>query len=341
MKYRNRTVDIIRGFAMLLVVLGHTISGSTIEYQDSFLFQVIWTLQMPLFIIISGYVTRYSQPISSGINLWKFVKKRTLAYLLPWTVWTFIVRGGIFNQTAFWDVKHLFWHMDSGYWFLFSIWTISLIYGISDYLSNKITLQKYKNILLHFLICSVGAIGLILLGKNIGFGFLCIKFTLYYIPFYLLGYLYGNLQDKLFVMKNAKVIMDRFSTIFFAIWLFLIIRYNFYTNADNSLFIIFRFCTSIIGCVAVISLLVNIPIREGKVFYWAGVHSLEIYLTHYLFLNIIATKEIPILLTLEGMVMLVINFVLTIGLSIIIIRLIQKNNTMNYLLYGKRFQPNV
>lgn len=60
---RNSSVDIIRGFAMLLVVFGHTVSGTVKEYSDSLLFQVIWTLQMPLFIVISGYVTRYSRQL--------------------------------------------------------------------------------------------------------------------------------------------------------------------------------------------------------------------------------------------------------------------------------------
>mgnify|MGYP002672497968 CR=1 FL=1 len=87
---RNSSVDIIRGFAMLLVVLGHTISGTVKECSDSLLFQAIWTLQMPLFIVISGYVTRYSRPLVDS-SLWKFVKKRTLAYLLPWGVWTIVV----------------------------------------------------------------------------------------------------------------------------------------------------------------------------------------------------------------------------------------------------------
>ncbi len=74
MTHRNNIVDIIRGFAMLLVVLGHTISGCVAKYSDSLLFQFIWTLQMPLFIIISGYVTRYSKPLTNGKSLWKFVK---------------------------------------------------------------------------------------------------------------------------------------------------------------------------------------------------------------------------------------------------------------------------
>ena len=44
-KQRNQTIDILRGIAMLLVVLGHTMTGCTVNSQDSFLFNVIWTLQ--------------------------------------------------------------------------------------------------------------------------------------------------------------------------------------------------------------------------------------------------------------------------------------------------------
>ena len=38
---RNQFVDIMRGIAMLLVVLGHTITGCTIGSQKTFLFNVI------------------------------------------------------------------------------------------------------------------------------------------------------------------------------------------------------------------------------------------------------------------------------------------------------------
>ena len=42
---RNPTIDILRGIAMLMVVLGHTMTGCTINAENSFLFNVIWTLQ--------------------------------------------------------------------------------------------------------------------------------------------------------------------------------------------------------------------------------------------------------------------------------------------------------
>ena len=114
---RNQFVDIMRGIAMLLVVLGHTMTGCTVDSQKSFLFNIIWSLQMPLFILISGFVTKYSRPISDGKGLWKYVKRRTVAYMLPWVVWSFLVRGIIFGEDDFLNVKHLLWNMDSGYWF--------------------------------------------------------------------------------------------------------------------------------------------------------------------------------------------------------------------------------
>ena len=155
---RNNTADIIRGFAMLLVVLGHTISGTVRDYSNSLLFQAIWTLQMPLFIIISGYVTRYSRPLTKGKDLWMFIQKRTLAYLLPWIVWSLIVRGLVFGQTYFLDLKHMFWHMDSGYWFLITIWSISMIFGLTDFLSNRYFKNRLTNILSHLVLFGIGLI---------------------------------------------------------------------------------------------------------------------------------------------------------------------------------------
>ncbi|MBO7520241.1 MAG: acyltransferase family protein, partial [Clostridia bacterium] len=86
-KERNRFVDIMRGVAMLLVVLGHTMTGSTENSENTFIFGIVWSLQMPLFILISGYVTRYSREIVSLKDLFKFFLKRTTAYLLPFAVW--------------------------------------------------------------------------------------------------------------------------------------------------------------------------------------------------------------------------------------------------------------
>ena len=255
MRQRNNTVDIIRGFAMLMVVLQHTMSNCTLGSNNSLLFQILWTCQLPLFIIISGYVTRYSRPLSDGAGLWKFIKKRSLAYLLPWAVWTFVVRAVVFGQTHYFDPKFLLWQTDSGYWFLLTIWTISMVFGVADLLSNRIAKdKKLQNIFLHLAFCGVGMVVLGVIGYVLGLSFLGIKLTLYYLPIYLIGYIYGQLQDKLMVKSYSKTLVNVTITICLGLWLAIINRFDFFGGADTPVMIVFRFFTSIIGCTAIIGL---------------------------------------------------------------------------------------
>ena len=320
---------------MLLVVLGHTMSGTVSDYSGSFLFQVIWTLQMPLFIIISGYVTRYSKPIDSLKRFGAVLGKRTLAYLLPWAVWTFLVRGFIFQQTSFFDVKYLFWHMDIGYWFLITIWTINVIYLCVDYCSNKLSENPTINTLLHLLFSGIGMVILAGLGYLAGFSFFSIKLTLYYIPFYVLGYLYGRIQEKTQERENYKTIAETVVGISLVLWITLIVRYDFFTNSSGMMMAL-RFVASLFGCIAVIGLLSGIfENGGGKAFAWSGVHSLEIYLTHYLFLNLVTTP-IQSLCSLGGTAILTVNYALTISLVVVIIKLVQQNKQLNFVLYARR-----
>lgn len=322
---------------MLLVVLGHTMSGTVSEFSESLLFQVVWTLQMPLFIIISGYVTRYSRPLIDGAGLWNFIKKRTFAYLLPWVVWTIVVRGLIFGQTNFLNLKYLLWHMDSGYWFLVTIWTISMIFGISDLLCNKWFKGKLKNIGFHLVLVGVGIVALTAVGYVAGMEFFAIKLTLYYLPIYLIGYLYGQIQDWLLSKTNAKMIISCLIVAFFGLWLASINRFDFFSGEDGLMMIVARFLTSMFGCTAIIGLFISFYNGGGQaLFHWSGVHSLEIYLTHYLFLKLVPAMNNPILASMEGMIVLFTNFGLTVLLSIMTVKVLQSNKVMNYLLYAKQ-----
>ena len=337
MRNRNITIDVVRGFAMLLVVFGHTISGTVKEYSDSLLFQAIWTLQMPLFIVISGYVTRYSRQLVDSDGLWKFIKKRTLAYLLPWGVWTIVVRGLIFGQSNMLNIKNLLWHMDNGYWFLVTIWTISMIYGISDLLSNKWFKERKRNVFAHLFFGGIGLMGLTVVGYLMGLDFFAIKLTLYYLPIYLLGYMYGQIQNWVIARANGKCFINIMIVASFALWLAAINRFDFFAGGDNVMMIIGRFITSSLGCIAVIGLFINI-IGGGifKVLNWTGVHSLEVYLTHYLFLSLVPALHQPVLASMEGMFAIAINYLLTLAMTVMVIKMVQGNSILNYLLFAKR-----
>lgn len=266
---RNRFVDIMRGFAMLLVVLGHTMTGSTTGAEESFLFNVVWSLQMPLFILISGYVTRYSRNISSGFELWRFVKRRTLAYMLPWIVWSFLVRGIIFGQSNYLNIKWLLWHMDSGYWFLATIWTISIVFGLSTFLAQKIVKTKgIKQLAMTALLYLVAMAVLAGIAFVAGLSFFAIKLTLYYMPFFFAGYLYGQYRDRLLETTCGKIVKDVVVAICLATWLSIITRFHLFAMPDSGMGIVLRAFSSLTGCIAVCGLgkgLYEIKINPGGV----------------------------------------------------------------------------
>lgn len=252
---RNQFVDIMRGIAMLLVVLGHTMTGCTVGSQKGFLFNIVWSLQMPLFILISGYVTKYSRLICDGKNLWQYIKRRTIAYMFPWAVWSFFVRGLMFNQKSFLNIRNLLWNMDSGYWFLATIWTISMIFGVSSYFAERIEKSSKLRKQLLLLLCYLSGMALLGgIGLAMGFSFFSIKLTLYYMPFYYAGYLYGKIDDKLLNMDKGKKVVDYCVGLCFAVWLFVILRFSLYEMSDSGFAILIRATTSLAGCIAVCGL---------------------------------------------------------------------------------------
>ena len=343
LKERNQTLDSFRGIAMLLVVLGHTITGCTVNSQDSFLFNTIWTLQMPLFFMISGYVTNYLKPIRNAKDLMQYIGRRTFSYIVPWISWTFFVRGLIFGQTRFLNIELIIYNLDSGYWFLISIWIISIIFGFTNYFSSKLTAKynfsKVKNLACILAFAGIGELFLAIIGLAFGLSFFAIKLSLYYLPLYMLGFLFGRAKSYFDTLRNKNIIYDTVVSICLVIYLTLLTKINFYYIADNSLGILIRLTASVSGCVVMFGLL-NITLNKRRAYIsflnYVGTHSLEVYVIHYLVLNIVQMSEIPSFNTFEGMALVMINFVLTIIISMGITLLLNNNCICKMLLFGKK-----
>lgn len=337
-KERNQFVDVMRGIAMLLVVLGHTMTGCTVDSQKNFLYNIVWSLQMPLFILISGYVTKYSHPISTRKELWKYIKRRTVAYMLPWAVWSFFVRGIVFGEADFLNVRHLLWHMDSGYWFLATIWTISMIFGIASFIAervNKENLLKKQIVLLGCYLA--GMVLLVGIGAVLGLSFFAIKLTLYYMPFYYAGFLYGQFDDRMKESDTGKKMIDSVVAICFAVWLFVICRFNLYEMSDSGFAIILRMATSLAGCIAVCGLCKGMFSKNGGGWMaWIGEHSLEVYLVHYLLLSLIELDNAPVFYSPMGLSLVLVNYMITVALTAMVTAVVNQNAVLRVVLTGKK-----
>jgi fucose 4-O-acetylase-like acetyltransferase len=145
---RERLPDILRGFAIILVVFAHCIQeGSGTNYSieqlyfDDRLYQFIYSFHMPLFMLISGYLTWGS--IKKAIDRESrraLLKRRALSLLTPIFLWTGVdyirilitnyINGSPQPEAL---VFVYFYNALNNLWFLWAVWWCFVIVYIVHY----------------------------------------------------------------------------------------------------------------------------------------------------------------------------------------------------------------
>ncbi|MGD6730445.1 MAG: acyltransferase family protein [Pleomorphochaeta sp.] len=337
---RNEKIDFIRGVAIILVVFGHIISTNTIGFENNFIYKIIWSLQMPLFMIISGYLVNLSKRILTFQELLKCLNKKSNAYLKPWLIWTFI--NGVYDQEIYFSdeigffqsfyiyFKKILFHMDISYWFLFSIWTISIIFYIIQFLNrNRIGYNKF---IYEILFIFVSIFLLYLIGKKSNFKILGLKYTLYYIPYYYIGY------KSDYIIKNVKL-LDILSFSSFIIYFILISSFNFYSVPDDSPLVTLRILASLSGCLLIVNISMKIDFSKvPKLFNkisFIGRYTLEIYVLHYFFIKPFELDFLHNIHNINGVLVVLGIFIVEIISNYICICLINSNKYSKKILFNK------
>ena len=135
---RNTKIDVLKGFAIILVFFGHVLQYSTTFFEtfasNLFIYKVIWSIQMPLFMAISGYLLK---PLSS-LNDWsRKLLKNACSYLIPFISF-FVLKFFIFNPIDNWDISvfnNLIYGSGSSLWFLFVLFVLVTIFSLAERLS--------------------------------------------------------------------------------------------------------------------------------------------------------------------------------------------------------------
>lgn len=131
---RNIHIDLLKGFAIILVVLGHSIQFLSHNNFENPLFKFIYAFHMPLFMFLSGYVC-FRTTGEKYIDL----KKRFKTLIIPFFVW-----WAIYNTYAFLSHKDiisfttLLAQPDNGLWFLWVLFFLCISLQISFIITKKI-----------------------------------------------------------------------------------------------------------------------------------------------------------------------------------------------------------
>ena len=258
-------MDYTRGFAILLVIIGHLIQFNFLSGINNRLFDIIYSFHMPLFFFISGYTRSIDIKRSSTISeLCKKICYKFQALIIPSVVWTILIPH-FFSYKYDFKITQI-----SGYWFLNVLFVIAVVWDIFLYLECKKSLSKYL-----YAIMIVGGIVLFVLGVK--------RIPLSYFLMYIIGYYFHK--------YNCLIIL---SPIVYSLLFLVFCLLSGFFDYGNTAFgdanrVWLQFPLSICASLALLKFFSMYEGSKCKVFNVLGMIgrcTLGIYLCHFFLINI-------------------------------------------------------
>lgn len=268
---RSIWIDVMRGIAILLVVLGHSI-GSLANPLNRF----ILSFHMPLFFFISGLVAKTRNQKGEMLPFKTYLGKKLYGILIPQV--TLFLLNTVFDVI----IEHEKISTELVLFNLFNWFLIVLFYVvITFYLIDRIGLLRKK------IVCSFLVFALVILAQIAPIKTVVHIETL---PMAFLFYLGGYyLKPILVESKGQSQLVEKIKSFWIiALPIIVICSYwntpiTMYSNDYGNL--VFFFITTICGIWMVYELSINL--QNNRVLQWFGVNSIIIYIVHARMLNVL------------------------------------------------------
>ncbi|MFW2488461.1 acyltransferase family protein [Clostridium chromiireducens] len=341
---RNDCIDVTKGFAVILVVLGHVIqygANNYFDFSSHIIFKLIYSFHMPLFMFLSGYTSYYSFRNTKNTRLY-FVKKRVISLLLPFLIWgiitslfvcfkDIIIRHTL--STFIERIRDLFLYPANGLWFLWVLFFINVIHLIINSLEEKNGMISYVIVFIIVMIIPFGSY----------FGIDTIKWML---PFYFVGYFTNKYND--YISEKVKFIRI-ISICLLPVAIFLVIKNNYLCLINKELVVENKLFYSvnlglryIIAFVWIIVIFSITNLLKKNICYIKlanlGLYSLDIYVIQVFFVKMIGKISFwgDNIIIFNLLFVPLMTILITTICYIISNKLIRKNKFFTLLLLGNR-----
>lgn len=350
---RNQTLDAVKGVAIFLVMLGHVLNLNHME--DAYLYDGIKAVQMPLFMIVSGWLCGMGRKVSGLRDYGRILGKRAVSYLTPFFVWIVILYPlelpGAFADTLF--------HLDYGLWFLMTLFLLTAMVCTAQLAACLAKGTVFREIVFW------GVYGLqaafVVIETLLGWKFLSPGLTRLYIPFYMTGYVAAaypireffascflpgrqkgqSVQEKEALGKGPLVPVETVLASAAAVGFFyLIIRYDL-LDMGSFQALLRQITASFCGCYVIFCLCRLWPDGKAKqAAAWLGNYTLEIYALHFHFATILNRGAAWELYSFQGILFVLASFAVMSAVTGAIIFVTKRIRILDFLLYGRRFRKN-
>lgn len=233
-KERLHYIDAIKSILIMLVILGHAIQFTLPNYQHEFLFRFIYSFHMPLFFLVSGFLT-FKEKYDDLL-----IKKRGIQLLIPFITWAFILP---LLETSKFDIERtlrILLYPDNGLWFLYNLFVYCMIFNLSERWSSKKFKQEYL---------LVGFIILLFIVMELLHTLLNVSQICWYSPFFAMGYYVRKYSN--YLLKHENLICIFWGGIYLMTMPFWMMREDplFYQwiNLGNIFSYLYRYLVEITG----------------------------------------------------------------------------------------------
>lgn len=316
-------IDILKGIAIILVVMGHMFVPYT-DYLDSTVNQMIYSVHMPLFIFLSGFVFHLSQGKHS-VRI--TIMKRILSLLLPFFCFSAVYCFA--NDISYSDML-LKNEMHNGYWFTLVLFEIILISIGIEMLTKrirrgqngKVAVDLILNVVLILILLIIAKIELI--PEPYKTLFSTDKVAKFYMFFQMGKFvntysMFGSLFKKQWLYTFCMVA-----------YFFLFTKFGYDLQGVNAMSFILPVCGIIV--------LTNMVEKNQMQLNSHGILAsiVEIYLVHFLVLSLIPKEIVDSCgsVYLQLFVLLLLS-VVCIMVSLAMAKFIHGSNILDFLLFGK------
>lgn len=297
--YKKRIIyiDIAKGWAIIFIVIGHTLVHSE---HCGLILKFLYSFHVMLFFMLSGFTYK----IKENEKLIYFIKRKFIRILVPYFIWAtlflipFLVFGSGVNEnigtTATFNIKECFFNIiygngaygalrqNSSLWFLPALFTIEIgYYFIIKVIDSLIEKKKYIVVAgIVFLLILIGFITSEFLNIILPFG---INTLLNIGYFFLLGYLLKKVINVSFFNNFI------FNLIIFTIGLLCAVLNNTVMVID------YKYCNYFLMLVSALNLSLNVfyisrVIKNNKVLEYIGRNTMGILIFHKLIILVFQTK---------------------------------------------------
>ena len=325
-------LDSLKGWLILIVVLGHAIQYCLPESHDSnYWWNLIYSFHMPAFMSASGFVNYRPNQVGGGIS--RLCERRTLQLLVPYLLWS-LAKWTFLQSHTIEGLVNIALKPDGYFWFLWVLWIITIIFNVGDSISQKLKLKQEL---------VIGSIALLLVGIMVVlnlrmFGF---QFIAYYFMFYVFGYYCNKYRNLLVSNKIVWLVLCMMWLVMGSFWN--MHELPFFLKGipfvpSSLLQYAYRFATAFVAiylifCVA--PLMLDARTKANAKIAHIGQISLGIYVVHLTFIIQMSPWVVSIFPNVPMTVVIIISFLLASIISITIVELLNKSKYTSRYLLGK------